>query len=196
MNVNGRTADHPIDLLFLEHWSPRAFVPEPMPPETLLATLEAARWAASSFNAQPWRFIYALRDTPHWDSFLDLLVPFNQAWAKHASALVFAVSKTTSRSANSGEEHPSPTHSFDTGAACAFMVLQALKLGWHAHGMVGFDHEHARTVLHIPDEFALEAVFALGRKGDILQLDEVLRSREKPSDRLPLAEIAYEGQMR
>jgi nitroreductase len=134
MNVNGRTAEYPIDPLFLERWSPRAFTGEPIPHETLLTMLEAARWAASSFNAQPWRFIYAIRDTPPWGSLLSLLVPFNQEWAKHASALVFAVSKTRSRSRKTGEEHPLPTHSFDTGAACGFMVLQALKLGWHAHG--------------------------------------------------------------
>ena len=69
-NVNGRTADHLIDPVFLERWSPRAFAPELMAEETLLTMLEAARWAASSFNAQPWRLVYALRDTPHWNSLL------------------------------------------------------------------------------------------------------------------------------
>ena len=196
MNVNGRTAEHPIDPLFLERWSPRAFRAEPMPHETLLTMLEAGRWAASSFNAQPWRFVYAFRDTPHWDSFLSLLVPFNQDWAKQASALIFAVSKTTSRSPKTGEEHPSPTHSFDTGAACGFMVLQALKLGWHAHGMVGFDHERARVTLSVPKDFVVEAAFAIGRLGDASRLPEALQSREKPSDRHSLNQLAFEGHMR
>ena len=195
MNVNGRTAEHPIDPLFLERWSPRAFTAEPMPHETLLTMLEAARWAASSFNAQPWRFVYALRDTPHWDLLLSLLVPFNQDWAKQASALIFVVSKTTSRSPKTGEEHPSPTHSFDTGAACGFMVLQALKLGWHAHGMVGFDHERAPMTLSVPKDFVVEAAFAIGRLGDASRLHEALQSREKPSDRHSLNQLVFEGHM-
>lgn len=196
MNVNGRTAEYPIDPLFLERWSPRAFTGEPIPHETLLTMLEAARWAASSFNAQPWRFIYAIRDTPPWGSLLSLLVPFNQEWAKHASALVFAVSKTRSRSLKTGEEHPLPTHSFDTGAACGFMVLQALKLGWHAHGMVGFDHERARMTLSVPKNFVVEAAFAIGRLGNASQLDEALRVRERPSDRHPLKLLVFEAYMR
>jgi nitroreductase len=195
VNVNGRIAEYSIDPLFLERWSPRAFTAEPMARETLLTMLEAARWAASSFNAQPWRFIYALRETPQWHSLLGLLIPFNQAWAKQASALVLAVSKTTSRSPRTGEEHLSLTHSFDAGAACAYMVLQAHKLGWHAHGMVGFDHERAREVLSVPDGFALEAVFAIGRLGNPSSLEEALQTREKPSDRLPLAQLVFEGHM-
>ena len=195
MTVNGRTPDYPVDPMFLERWSPRAFTPEPMSPGTLFTMLEAARWAASSFNAQPWRFIYALRDTPHWGPLLDLLVPFNRDWAKHAAALVFAVSKTKSLSPKTGEEHPSPTHSFDTGAACAFMVLQALKLGWHAHGMIGFDREHASAILSLPPGVVTEAVFAIGRLGNASQLSEALRSREKPSDRLNLTELVFEGHL-
>ena len=81
-NANSRTADYPIDPMFLERWSPRAFTGEPISETDLLTMLEAARWAASSYNSQPWRFIYARRDTPHWDRFLDLLVPHNQSWVK------------------------------------------------------------------------------------------------------------------
>ncbi len=78
MNEHLRKADYPIDPTFLGRWSPRAFTPEPMPQAALLTSLEATRWAPSSFNAQPWRFIYALRDTPQWDTTFGLLVPFNQ----------------------------------------------------------------------------------------------------------------------
>ena len=97
--------------------------------------------------------------------------------------------------AEDGEEHPSPTHFLDTGAACAYMALQALKLGWHAHGMVGFDHERACEALSVPAGLVVEAAFAIGRRGHPSQLDEALRSREKPSDRLPLSELAFEGHM-
>ena len=160
-----------------------------------MTMLEAARWAASSFNSQPWRFIYARRETHSWDRLLSLLVPFNQEWAQHASALVFAASATISHSPRSGAEHPLPTHSLDTGAACACMALQALKLGWHVHGMAGFDHARARVELHIPAHVALEAAFAIGRIGDRSSLPEELQSREVPSDRLPLEQIVFESTM-
>ena len=195
MTVNGRTAAHPIDPMFLERWSPRAFTAEAMPQEMLLTILEAAHWAASSSNAQPWRFVYALHNTEHWDELLGLLVPFNQGWAKHASALVFAVSLTKSRSPKSGEERPLPTHSFDTGAACAYMALQALKLGWHAHGMYGLDHERAPDILHIPEGAKVEAAFAIGKLGEKSSLPDELQKLETPSDRVPLAQLAFPGEM-
>ena len=162
--------------------------------ETEHSTVEVTE-APSSFNSQPWRFIYSLRNTVHWDKFLGLLVPFNQEWAQHASALVFAVSTTTSRSPRSGEEHPLPTHSFDTGAACACMAFQALKLGWYMHGMVGFDHERARTALNLPVNVAIDAAFAIGGLGDKGLLPEALRTREIPSDRLPIERLVFEGAM-
>jgi len=195
MMVNHRVSEYPIDPIFLERWSPRAFTGEFMTQETLFTILEAARWAASSYNSQSWRFVYALRDTERWTTFVDLLVPFNQEWAKNASALVFAASKTTSRSPHTGKEYPSPTHSFDTGAACAYMMLQALKLGWHTHGIVGFDSERARNTLLVTDGLALEDAFAIGRRGEASQLSQHLESKEHPSSRMPLKEIAFEGHM-
>jgi nitroreductase len=194
MTVNGRTAHHPIDPMFLERWSPRAFTSETMTRETLLTILEAARWAASSSNAQPWRFVYALRDTEQWDKLFGLLVPFNQGWVKHASALVFAVSLTKSLS-QGGEEKPLPTHSFDTGTACGYLALQALKMGWHAHGMYGIDHERAPSILHVPEGAKVEAAFAIGKLGDKSSLPKELQERETPSDRLPLEQIAFNGEM-
>ena len=90
--TNHRTPDYPIHNMFLERWSPRAFTGQPITQQELLTMLEAARWAPSSYNSQPWRFLYALRDTPAWERFLNLLVPLNQTWAKESSALVFLVS--------------------------------------------------------------------------------------------------------
>ena len=138
---NGRQADHPIHELFLQRWSPRAFTQEEIRPETLLTILEAARWAPSSFNSQPWRFVYARRNGPGWPQLLSLLIPFNQAWAKNSAALVVVYSKLSDSSSNS--ESSLRSHAFDAGAAWSNMALQASLLGWHSHGMLGFDHEAA-----------------------------------------------------
>ena len=195
-DANGRHAAYPIDPMFLERWSPRAFTGEPIDEVDLFTMLEAARWAASSYNSQPWRFLYARRDTPHWERFLNLLVPFNQSWAKSASALVFIVSNSTMRSPGSGKETPSPTHSFDAGTASGYFVLQASRMGWFAHGMVGFDQDRAFTELGVPKGYRVEAVYAVGRLGDRSSLPEELQSREAPSDRLPLEKLAFEGSFR
>ena len=144
--ANGRTADYPIEPMFLERWSPRAFTGEAISETDLLTMLEAARWAASSYNSQPWRFIYARRDTPCWDRFLGLLVPYNRSWAKNASALVILVSNSLMRPPGADKDVPSPTHSFDAGTASGYFALQAHKMGWFTHGMVGFDKEIAPSL--------------------------------------------------
>ena len=191
--TNQRKPDYPIHEMFLNRWSPRAFKGEPITQEELLTMLEAARWAASSYNSQPWRFIFALRDTAAWERFLNLLVPFNQSWAKESSALVFLVSNSTMRSPRSGNEVPSPTHSFDAGTASGYFALQASLMGWYMHGMVGFDANRAFDDLSIPKGHKVEAVYAVGRKADPAGLPEELRARELPSDRRSLEELAFEG---
>lgn len=194
MNIaNPRTADHPIDPMFLERWSPRAFSGEALAVADLLTMLEAARWAPSSYNSQPWRFAYALRDTPHWDRFLDLLVPFNRSWASSASALVILVSNSLMRPPGAEKDVPSPTHSFDAGAASGYFALQASRMGWHVHGMIGFDSERAFAELNVPVGYRVEAAYAVGRLGDPASLPEALRDRERPSARVPLADLAVEG---
>ncbi len=191
--ANTRTSEHPIDPLFLERWSPRAFTGEAIDPGELSTILEAARWAPSSYNSQPWRFLYARRDTEHWGRFLGLLAPFNQGWAKDAAALVVLVSNPMMRPPGSDKEVPSHSHSLDAGAASGFLALQAVRLGWHAHGMVGFDMERAFSELSVPVGFRVEAAYAIGRKGDPAKLPEPLRAREQPNDRLPLDQLAFEG---
>ena len=191
--TNHRKSDYPIHEMFLNRWSPRAFTGQPMTQDELLTMLEAARWAASSYNSQPWRILYALRDTPEWDRFLDLLVPFNRSWARSSSALVFFVSNSTMRSPRSGKEVPSPTHSFDAGTASGYFALQASLMGWSAHGMVGFDADRAVEELRVPDGYTVEAVYAVGRIADPAVLPEELRPREVPSDRRSLRELAFEG---
>lgn len=196
ITANGRTADYPIDPMFLERWSPRAFTGEPLPKADLLTMLEAARWAPSCYNAQPWRFAYALRDTPSWNRFLDLLVPFNRTWAAGASALVFLFSNPMMRPPGSDKDVPSPTHSLDAGTASGYFALQANKLGWSVHGMAGFDRERAVAELKAPAGYRVEAVYAVGRRGDPASLPEPLRAREHPSPRTPLSELAFEGSLR
>jgi nitroreductase len=191
--INSRTAAYPIEPIFLERWSPRAFTGMVLTKLDLLTMLEAARWAPSSNNAQPWRFLFALRGSPDWQRYLDLLVPSNRSWAAQASALVYFFSKTNMQARDGSGEVPSLTHSFDAGTASGFMALQAHRMGWSVHGMAGFDHQRSIETLNIPEGYMAEAAFAIGKPGDPVILPEVLRLRERPSDRLPLAAIAIEG---
>lgn len=187
--MTDRIADPRILTLILDRWSPRSFDGTPVPEAELLAMIEAAGWAPSAFNVQPWTFLYARPGDAHWDRFLSLLVPFNQSWAKDAGALLFIVSQETS----GPEAQPLYSHSFDAGAAWALLALQAQHMGWHSHGMTGIDFDRARAELVIPDGFRLEAAVAIGRKAPAERLPEGLREREAPAPRKPVAEIAVAG---
>lgn len=191
--ANARTSDHPIDTLFLQRWSPRAYTGEAMPEAELMTILEAARWAPSSYNSQPWRFLYARRDTPHWEAFLALLNPFNQSWAKQAGALVVIVSNPMMLPPGAEKPVPSHSHSFDAGAGWAQMALQSTISGWAAHAMVGFDMARAATELHVPEGWRVEAAVAIGRQGDKSLLPEQMAARENPNGREALSMIALEG---
>ena len=192
--MSPRRPDHEIDPLFLERWSPRAFDGSEVPDSDLAAMFEAARWAPSAFNSQPWRFLYAKRGEAEWETFLSLLVPFNQSWARTASVLVYILSDTMPFTDKAtGEPKESSTHSFDAGAAWISLALQATRMGYHAHGMSGIHSEEARATLRIPGRFALNAACAIGRIGDPAQLDEKQRAREFPSDRKPQAEFVQRG---
>ncbi|MFM0739598.1 nitroreductase family protein [Paraburkholderia xenovorans] len=192
---NLRTADHAIDRQFLDRWSPRAFTSDTISEATLLTLFEAARWAPSSYNSQPWRFVYARRDTPHWERFLTFLNEFNQSWAKHAAAIVIVLSKSTFTPPGGAAEIPAPTHSFDTGAAWGYLALQASLSGWHAHGLAGIEREIIRRELAVPDAYSIEAAIAIGRAGDKTSLPEALQAREVQSQRNPLSAIASEGRL-
>jgi nitroreductase len=183
-----RKADHSIDALFLDRWSPRALSGEALGEEELLSLLEAARWAPSSGNFQPWRFLYARRDTPFWPEFLGLVVPANRSWADRAGALVLMLSRT-----HLDDGRPCLTHSFDTGAAWMSLALQAHLRGLVAHGIQGFDYEGARRLLRVPEGYAVEAMAVLGRPGDPALLSESQRAREVPNSRRPLSQSACEG---
>lgn len=186
-----RQADHPIDPLFTNRWSPRSFTGEKVPLDVLHSALEAARWAPSASNAQPWRFLIARNGDANWDRFTALLNGRNARWANRASALVLIVSALEVE--RGGEIWPNNSHSFDSGAAWANFAHQALLLGWHTHGIGGYNRDLAREALNIPEDFALEALIALGRQGAVDALDEDFHAQEKPSTRRSLAESVFAG---
>jgi nitroreductase len=186
-----RVPDHAINPLFHQRWSPRAYTGEVIPDSILFAAFEAARWAPSASNAQPWRFLYAKKGTAAWPTYLDLLAPGNRRWAEYASALVVVLSKKTV--SRNGEIQPSKSHSFDAGAAWQSFALQALRDGWHTHGIGGFDRDKARVALQVPDDFAIEAIIAIGKQGQKSVLPAELQEREVPNTRLPLKAIVAEG---
>lgn len=194
--ANSRTSEHPVDPVFLERWSPRAFDGKPVPLNDLLSMFEAARWAPSTYNSQPWRFVFAIKGTPHFDKFLGLLLEFNQSWAKEAGALVIGISKKTFLPPGKTEPQLSHTHSLDTGAAWGYFALEAHKLGYYTHGMGGFDVPRAATELEVSDDYRVELAVAIGRIGDKANLPESLRAREMPSSRQPVGQFAFEGALR
>jgi nitroreductase len=189
----GRIPAHAIDPLFHERWSPRAFTGEEIPVETLMGLFEAARWAPSAMNVQPWRFVYARRGTPAFEGFLATLAPANQLWASNAAALVAVVSRELMPVPGKDELVPSASHSFDAGAAWAQLALQAHLWGWSTHAMGGFDRERAREALSVPAAHRIEIFVAIGRQGDASALPDWAKAREKPNDRRPLAELVREG---
>lgn len=188
-----RSTDLPVEPLFLDRWSPRAFDGRAIPQPDLDTILDAARWAPSAFNAQPWRFLYAHRDGPDFERFLGLLLPFNAQWAARAGALLFILSDSLIKTPGAEAPKPSHSHSFDAGAAWALLALQATRLGYAAHGMTGVDFDRARVELGIAERFRFEAAAALGRPGDKALLSEALQSRETPSGRKPLSQYAFAG---
>ena len=188
-----RTPGHSVHPLFVERWSPRAFTGEPIADATLFSFFEAARWAPSAYNSQPWRFLYAKNDSEHWPKFVGLLSEFNRAWAQNASALVILLSKTHFVPPGKTEAIPATTHAFDAGAAWANLGLQASLDGWSTHAVGGYDKDKAREVLGIPADYALEAAIVIGKRGDKTLLPPNLQEREQPSPRRPLAELVAEG---
>jgi nitroreductase len=190
---NTRLTTFPLAPLFTERWSPRSFVPKAMPSDDLSTILEAARFAPSANNVQPWRFIYAHRDTPEWEVMLPVLFEFNAGWAKNASVLMLLFSQKTITAADTGEAKPFYSHAFDAGAAWMSLALQAHMLGYHAHAMGGVHHDKAMEIYSVPDSFRLEVGIAIGTRGDKSVLPEMLQARETPNARFPLEKIAAEG---
>lgn len=184
-----RYADYPILDLILNRWSPRAMSGEKISHKELMSLFEAARWAPSAYNHQPWRFIYAHRETQEWNELFSLLVDSNQIWAVHAAVLIVVLSHQKFEYNNKY----SRTHSFDTGAAAEHIALQGHSMGLVVHCMEGFDYDRVRIELAIPEDYTVEVMFAIGRPGSLALLPEALQKRETPSDRLKVQELIYRG---
>jgi nitroreductase len=191
--LHPRKPAHDIDPLFANRWSPRSFTSDPLPESDLKIILEAARWAPSGSNRQPWRFIYGLRGTPAWEKIGPVLMDSNFRWARNAGALILVYSRQTIRDDKTGESKNLYSHAFDAGAAWVSLALQASKLGYHAHAMGGIHHAKAMDIFSVPKDFRPEVAIAVGKMGSPDDLPEELRLREVPSDRLPLDTIAGEG---
>lgn len=188
-----RTPDHPVAPLFVDRWSPRSFTGEPVPDAVLASAFEAARWAPSASNVQPWRFLIARHGDAHWDAFVSLLAPRNALWASRASALIAVLSEL--KLERRGAIVDNVSHSFDAGAAWTNFAHQALLLGWHTHGIGGFDRDAARALLAVPDDFAIETIVALGRQGALDTLHADFHAGESPSTRRPIAETVFAGRL-
>jgi nitroreductase len=188
---NPAPTEAPIHEILTHRWSPRAFDARPVEPEKLRALFEAARWASSSYNAQPWHFIVAIKDDPaNFKRVLECFVEFNQGWAK--SAPVVAISVAGMKFQHNGEPN---RHSFhDVGQAAATMALQATALGLQVHQMAGILPDKARKVFHIPEGFEAVAGIALGYPGDPASLPEQLRERELGArQRKPASSFVFTG---
>lgn len=175
--------------VFHQRWSPRSFADRPVDPADLARVFEAARWAASSNNEQPWSYLVGTRGSATYDRIFSALVEFNQMWAKSAPVLILGVAHTTF----SRNGRPNNYALYDLGAASSYLTLEATVLGLAAHQMGGFNHDIARAALEIPDTYALGSVIALGYQGEPADLpnEKYLASEQEPRTRKPLKEFVF-----
>ncbi|HWL12858.1 MAG TPA: nitroreductase family protein [Ureibacillus sp.] len=179
-----RQAEHEVDPVFINRWSPRSFLEKEVPEDVLMRVFEAARWAPSAMNLQPWRFIIARTDEDR-EKFHSFILEGNRRWCDRAPVLAVLVS-----------DKEDPAHFFDSGAAWGFLSLQAAKEGLVTHAMGGFDKQKAREVLNVPENFDMQVAIAIGYQGEKEALPEDLQSREQPSNRRSLKETIFEGQFK
>jgi len=184
-------ADHPIHDLLRRRWSPRAFADRPVEPAVLLRLLEAARWAPSSYNEQPWAFLVATREQPEeFARALGCLVEFNQSWAKAAPVLMLTVAHRIFE--GKGQDNRHAFH--DVGLALANLTVQATAEGLFVHQMAGIVPDKVRSAFRVPPDWEPVAGAALGYPGDPSALPEPLRQRElAPRTRKPLAAFVFTG---
>lgn len=175
--ANAREANAPVHPLILNRWSPRAYEPRPVPEELQATVLEAARWAPSSSNQQPWRF-YVARTPEEHETFRSFINPNNRLWTDGAPILILIASEKLKEDGG-----PNGAHAFDAGAAWGILALQAQLVGLSTRAVGGYDRDKAREALGTPDHIELHAVIALGYRGDAASLPESLREREKPNGR-------------
>src|SRR5699024_4419392 len=183
-----REANSDINPIFIERWSPRSFSSKEVEEEKLSAVFEAARWAPSAANLQPWRFIVAKTDADR-ETFQSFINEGNVEWCKNAPVLVAILSMTT----RNEKGDPNVTHAFDAGTAWGYLTLEAKRQGLITHGMGGFDRKKAKDLLEVPEEYDVPAIFALGYYDPTVTLPEHHEKREKPSGRNPIESFVFEG---
>lgn len=193
VNVTGKLANsqYPINDLLRQRWSPLAFADKMVEPEKLRSVLEAARWAASSYNEQPWSFIIATKENPaEFERLLGCLAEGNQEWAKNAPVLMISVAKLYFE--KNGVENRHAFH--DVGAAASDLSVQATDQGLFVHQMAGFDVPLTRQTYNIPEGYEPVAAIALGYLGDAQALPDKLQQRElAPRQRKPLEDFVFSG---
>jgi len=184
-------SDFPVHELIRERWSPRAFTDKPVPQDVLRSIFEAARWAPSCYNEQPWAYLVASRDdNAGFERMLSVLVEFNANWARSAPLLAIAVAELAFAKNNS----PNRNAQYDTGAATVLLSLEATAHGLAVHQMAGYDQEKARQVFGIPTGWEAIAALAIGYPGDPASLPQPLKDREMaPRTRKPIAEFVMAG---
>ncbi|TWT93786.1 nitroreductase family protein [Stieleria varia] len=192
MSIN--PVEHDVLPAIKQRWSPYRYDARPVETEKLLACLEAARWAASSFNDQPWSWIVARReDSDAFDTMLGCLMEANQPWAASAGVLLLSVIRPTFR--KNGKPNRVALH--DLGQAAAHLALQAAALGLQAHQMAGVNLSRVRSQYQIPEDHQPETAIAIGYPDDSEPKDELgesLRQREAgPRTRIPLSEQVFSG---
>jgi nitroreductase len=179
-----RTPEYDVDPLFVNRWSPRSMAGEPLSEEAFMPLFEAARWAPSSRNAQPWRFHYATRGSDDWETFLAFPKASNREWARDAAVLVVICSRTTFEYDGSHNG----THSFDTGAAWVSLALEGARRGLAVRAMAGFDDDLAAEALDVPEEYAVEEMVAIG-----VHDPDAAPESEHPNRRKALDDIVTAG---
>lgn len=177
--------------VFLHRWSPRAFTDKDVSEKDLVTIFEAVRWAASSFNEQPWRFLVGRKGEETYAKIHDVLMAANQAWAKSAPVLVLGAAKT--KFSHNGA--PNRVALFDLGAASSYLTLQASALGIHSHQMAGFDVDAARKAFGVPEEYIFGSAIALGYQGEpeTLPVEQMKQQEVSPRTRKALSEFVWSG---
>jgi nitroreductase len=185
------STDYPIHELLATRWSPYAFQDRPVPEADLLSVFEAARWAASSFNEQPWAYIVATKDDPEqFQRVLSCLVDFNQAWARAAPVLVLGIASL--RFARNGQVNRAAVH--DLGLAAGNLLVEATARGLFVHQMLGIHPDKARETFDIPEGFEAWTAIAIGYRGEPTTLPDALRERELMTRlRKPLSQFVFSG---
>lgn len=183
---NPRIASTEVDSIFVDRWSPRSFLEEPLSEQQISTLFEAARWAPSCFNEQPWLFLYATSAADR-AKFASLLVPKNQRWASRAPLIMFVLA----RRSFAGSGRPNRHAPFDAGSAWLSLALQARRLGLYAHAMAGFRYKAVFEELGVPeDQYDIMAAVVVGRLGPADALEEDIRAMEAPNARKPVSEVA------